>query len=178
MKIFVIRDYKARYPELKGRNLTDKLITDILLSCEKAARSPDSIRVVREPSGRPYIDWDIDKIPPYISVSHCGDVFACAVYDARVGLDIQNQRNIDTDRLARRYFSADEMNLDFYTVWTRKEALAKYTGRGIIQVMSGESVASRTDVRFTDFCMENGMTACVCTPAERGEISYEIQFFS
>ena len=69
-----------------------------------------------------------------------------------IGIDIQNRRDIDIDRLSQRYFSKGEQSFiyetegdpitHFFTLWTRKEALCKYTGKGLSQVISGESVSA------------------------------------
>ncbi len=77
---------------------------------------------------------------PGVSISHGGDIVACAVVDAgEVGIDVEfpgRPRNISG--IADRYFSAEEAEWlatrtpdHFYMLWVLKEAWLKATGTGI-----------------------------------------------
>ena len=101
-----------------------------------------------EPSGRPIAcNPRCDRIPP-ISLSHSGGWIACAVTSAAaVGIDIEvhsPRRNFT--KIAAAAFGpkeqqrvAGEGEAGFYRIWTLKEAMAKASGVGIVQV------ADRTD---------------------------------
>ena len=77
---------------------------------------------------------------PAVSISHGGDIVACAVTDAgEVGIDVEfpgRPRNIP--EIADRYFSPEEAEWlasqtpdHFYMLWVLKEAWLKATGAGI-----------------------------------------------
>ena len=175
MKLYIIRNYKALYPELKGRTLTDRLVGEIL----RGEKIEDPI-IERTDRGKPYEK----EGRRYFSVSHTGDVFGCLTSKGNVGLDIQHMRGVDSEGIAKRFFTEDEIsylmdNSDdmsaFYLIWTRKEALAKYTGTGIVGMNDQGSVLDRNDVSFTDFDIGDDTAACICT-APGTEESYEILF--
>ena len=179
MRLFIVKSYTKRYPHLKGKELTDRLILDL---AAVYGLPKGDIAVKRTEKGKPYLTLQspvgASNALPFVSVSHCADTFACAFDDDLIGVDIQDERVANTQRIAKRYFTAEEQNCDFYTIWTRKEALCKFTGEGLGQVLSGESVLYRTDVRFENFDIDGKLHACVCRPIgkEEGE-QYEIQFF-
>ena len=76
------------------------------------------------------------------NLSHSGPYSLCAVGEREVGVDIEAVRP-RAPGLAPRALSDGEYHWyearggrleDFYTLWTRKESLAKYTGEGIADV--------------------------------------------
>ena len=77
---------------------------------------------------------------PAVSISHSGDIVACAVCDAGdIGVDVEFARQSrDVDAIARRYFHPEEAEWlagqpadRFYMLWVLKEAWLKATGTGI-----------------------------------------------
>lgn len=88
---------------------------------------------------------------PFFSVSHSGNLWACALSFRRVGLDIQFvtcERNISG--ITRRFFHPEETAFlerngynNFFSIWTAKESYVKYTGVGI-------------DDNFSDFSVVDG----------------------
>lgn len=93
--------------------------------------------------GKPYLR----DYPFYFNLSHSGNYVVCALSRQEVGVDIQQYRRTDIDRLADRFFSAEEKDTLkachdrrereqlFYQLWTRKEAYGKLTGQGIAAVI-------------------------------------------
>lgn len=177
MKLHVLYDYKGIYPAQSGKALTDALI-------RRCLRREDAV-IYRTEQGKPYvrISGEEDCARLYISVSHSGNTFALVEADKEVGLDIQYERNISTNRIAERFFTEDEATYinetdaadRFYQLWTRKEAFSKYTGAGIEQVVKKEPVLGRKDVSFTDLQLEDGCFCSVCTGTKEGDQTDEIQ---
>ena len=93
--------------------------------------------------GKPYLR----DYPFYFNLSHSGNYVVCALSWQEVGVDIQQYRRTDIDRLAERFFSTEEKKALkachdrkereqlFYQLWTRKEAYGKLTGQGIAAVI-------------------------------------------
>ena len=94
-------------------------------------------------NGKPYLqDYSV-----YFNLSHSGNYVICAVSPREVGVDIQEYKKVDMERLARRFFSEEEQTILegrmdgqekrklFYQLWTRKEAYGKLTGKGIAAVI-------------------------------------------
>jgi len=83
----------------------------------------------------------------YASVSHSGDIVVVALTSAGpVGVDVEAIRPIDFAAVANSVCTPAELTdlhvgADFYTFWTRKEAVLKATGEGLSRPM--------TDLRVT-----------------------------
>lgn len=92
-----------------------------------------SLQQVHYPQqGKPFINGNFD-----FNISHSHDYVVCAVAEnSRLGIDIEQRRDIDASRFAR-YFSRSLLeNMQvrpglFFDYWTQKEAVAKATGTGI-----------------------------------------------
>ena len=114
-----------------------------------AQNSEISCSIARTERGKPYF---ADNPSIRFSVSHSGDVFACAFSNTEIGIDIQEYKNRPDEeercrKIANRFFHPDEIDaLDantvsaFYNIWTAKEAYVKFTGQGI-------------DGDFSEFCI-------------------------
>ena len=177
MKLYVIHDYKSKYPALSGHLLTDALIRDCL--------GREDLVIERTDKGKPYIKGP-DTAGCCISVSHSEGTFALLVSDRNVGLDIQYHRDVKADRIAARCFPAEEAayvaedstGSRFFTFWTRKEAYSKYTGIGIEQIMKKEPAPDDGEVLFTDLRLEDGCYCSICSERiekEGGQRPDEIQ---
>ena len=75
----------------------------------------------------------------FFNLSHCREAAVCVVDTVPVGVDIETVRPFK-DALARHVLSPEEYFLvaasfnpavEFIKLWTRKEAVLKYTGEGI-----------------------------------------------
>ena len=71
----------------------------------------------------------------FFSISHSKNAVACAVYENETGLDIQNLSGYN-EKIAKRMFPEavfGEENKDekFTALWTEKEAISKFIGKGI-----------------------------------------------
>jgi len=101
------------------------------------------------PHGKPLA---VDGV--YYSLSHSGNYAACLIGRSENGLDIQVRRPV-REGLEKRFFAkeendyldglrgkggAEEVTDAFFTIWTLKEAYAKYTGKGMSEGFSGFSV--------------------------------------
>ncbi len=85
----------------------------------------------------------------HFSISHSGIWWICAVSDEEVGLDIQEQRMCNREKMARRFFHADEVKwlerhgFDYFCrLWAYKESYVKYTGAGLTRGMDYFSAAN------------------------------------
>ncbi len=75
----------------------------------------------------------------HFNLSHCKAAVACAISDRPVGIDIEGIREAKpplvrhtmSEREAHLILSSPDPDLEFTLLWTRKEALLKWAGRGI-----------------------------------------------
>ena len=86
-------------------------------------------RLARDDAGRPYLP-DFQNLD--FNITHTENVAFCVLSDeGRVGIDAEYLREMkDAPKIAARFFSAGERQMEFFTAWTRKEAYLKYLGKG------------------------------------------------
>ncbi len=107
-----------------------KKLTDI-------GESNTDLTVARTEHGKPYFA----SLPLSFSLTHAGGLSAAAICDKPMGIDLEFIREYkNADRISARFFTPDEQKefrcaetseKAFFTVWTKKEALAKLDGRGL-----------------------------------------------
>ena len=113
--------------------------------------------VLRTESRKPYFQ----NLPLHFSLTHTDNLAAAVLSDEPVGIDFEW---LDTSRnalgISKRFFSPDEQKqillsgdplLTFFSLWTKKEALAKLTGEGLISVCSSSPLS---DYHFTQYTVE------------------------
>ena len=86
--------------------------------------------VVFEDNGKPY--FKNNRV--HFSISHSHDLCAVAVADKPVGIDIEIVKERYNQHLIDRSLCDNEKAIfdgDFTRIWSRKEAVAKMTGKGI-----------------------------------------------
>lgn len=109
-----------------GEKLARKMLSKVL------ERSPETLQFFRDKSGKPHLQDHACEF----SISHAGPYVLCAVHEKAVGADIET---VDTyrDRVAKRICTPAEFAyiekdpIKFKEIWTRKEAYAKLTGKGL-----------------------------------------------
>ena len=116
---------------------------------------------------------------PEFSVTHSGGRWLCAFSEQPVGLDIQQRRRVDVERLARRFFHPEEAALvfaqpdEFFRIWCAKESYVKFTGSGIngdfhrFSTVSGRKILgaiNNAELRFVPFSRDCELCLC-CSDA-------------
>ena len=126
---------------------------------QKKALGLTDFQVITEPGGKPRIAGH-DAF--HYNLSHSGLRVAIAWGSSPVGVDVQQMRpDIETEELARRFFTADEQAyifeqpeltmLRFYRVWTEKESYLKYLGTGLKKSLTSFSVLDPKIARLLQF---------------------------
>jgi 4'-phosphopantetheinyl transferase len=108
------------------------------------ASDPRHVRLVERPGGKPELAGMRSPGVVRFNVSHSEDVVLCAfTLDRHVGVDVERIRPaVAADTVAETFFSPLEVAAlralppslqpaAFFASWTRKEAYAKATGRGL-----------------------------------------------
>jgi 4'-phosphopantetheinyl transferase len=119
------------------------------------ARSPESLRFVAGAHGKPsLVDAPFDL---RFNLSHAGERALLAITRARdVGIDIEQERDIEVLELASRFFAPSEAAAlraiesceripAFFRCWTRKEAFIKALGDGFAFPLDGFEVSLSDD---------------------------------
>lgn len=117
----------------KNRKDSHKLLEQVLGSIEG---------LVTGENGKPYIPGG-----KHFSISHSEGSWAVLLADEECGLDIQFERNISEMKIAERWYHPDEVAAinnseeTFFRIWTRREALVKAAGTGIISASLPNTLA-------------------------------------
>jgi len=118
---------------------------------EATGREDAEVSVIRPRYQKPYLK-DFPAVD--ISVSRSGGYWACAISEQKVGLDLQQETFVGTERITRRFLHEQEQRYlqmnprDFFKVWTAKESYVKLTGEGVTDQFGDFSVAE--DGRLKD----------------------------
>ena len=99
---------------------------------------PGEIEIAEERFGKPYLKGYRDSFQ--FNISHSGKYVAIAIHpgEQQIGIDIEEiNRRFEYWEVAGHYFSSNECDgvythRDFYKIWTKKEALLKTTGVGLV----------------------------------------------
>ena len=94
----------------------------------------EKITIERNAHGKPYLPGH-----PQIcfNISHSGEYAACAFASIPIGMDLQQHRRAAWERMAERYFSAEDQkrlaaveNAEtlFFRIWTEEESYGKWRG--------------------------------------------------
>lgn len=128
---------------------------------------PHCGQILRTPKGKPYFkDGSLE-----FSVSHTGKLWVCLISNEQepVGVDVQAMRPCHREKIAERYYTADEQEFvsatgeaGFFQIWTRKEAYAKYTGEGLNERIASFSTLKKSPVQFVDFDIWAGVKGSCC----------------
>ena len=115
-----------------------------------------------------------DGLVADVNLAHSGDLLLIAVVrGARVGVDVEKCRSRRFDALARRVFSpvehdawsqATDRERTFFTMWTRKEALTKATGRGLERLREITATPCPPGWSIIDLRVGDGYVAAVASP--------------
>lgn len=125
------------------RRLMGKSLLRMELAAVLTVR-PCSLDIQRSPRGKPFIA-NISTRGLCFNLSHSGNFIAIATGPTEVGVDIEECRPLEQlDEIGKSCFSAQEyqlfQNVDahrrqkaFFRFWTRREALLKAVGTGLVR---------------------------------------------
>ncbi|WP_316736906.1 4'-phosphopantetheinyl transferase family protein [Pedobacter aquatilis] len=121
------------------------------------------------------------------NVSHSGNLILITISSKPIGVDIESiNRAFDFESLLEICFHPEEIkylsnnNLDtFYTFWTRKEALLKATGEGLIDNLESIDTTKKSDLRknynyyWKTFSLEENYIASIAyQPTEEDQFKF------
>lgn len=119
-----------------------------IVIAERLNVDPAGILIITDKNNKPLIKGE----PLFFNLSHTRDAFCFIISDRfRVGIDLEKiNRKIDFESIAETFFSRNEREFimesctgsreRFFLLWTRKEALLKAIGTGIIPNLQGIEV--------------------------------------
>lgn len=108
-------------------------------------------------NGKPVAETKSGKGLPSFNISHSGNKVLVAVSNDPVGIDVEQVKNVELKTLAEAVFSSKELDLFrtadnsvnmFYQLWTRKEALLKNIGIGLLNDLRSVDISQKVDAGF------------------------------
>jgi 4'-phosphopantetheinyl transferase len=144
------RAERFHFPLHKRRFIAARGILRLLLSRYQNT-SPEKIEFLYYPRGKPYIA----DVTLQFNISHSYEMAVYALTkDSAIGVDIEKTEKQFNDSVAERYLHPDEYAelsglanglraMEFYRIWTRKEALIKAIGDGMHISLSSFSTATK-----------------------------------
>lgn len=171
MRVFyrlVRGEFRTRREKVESRT---KVLRELLESLGQDPATP----VERDGFGRLHFP---DRSSLDLSLSHAGPFTAYAVGEVRVGIDLEDPLRVrHPERIAARFFteaerafvaSAEDPCAAVCLIWTKKEALAKYLGKGLAATYRSCTFSPPVDVEFYSRTVElDGrlFSLSVCVPA-------------
>lgn len=165
---------RFRFNRDRVLNAVAYLLMRLGLKQEYGFASAPELRI--EPHGKPVLHAGY----PHFSFSHCHQAVACAVDRQPIGVDVEAwaafaPEHVD-DQLAARIFSNEERRTiaaaadkrqAACALWTSKESLGKYSGKGLGEPLT--HMLPRPDVRIDATSLpEHEITVAVCRAALPG----------
>ena len=142
-----------QYCCLRSWEMVGQLVTKNGQSVSRVASEKEWKEVVWQYNehGKPYI---VDG--PYFSLSHCKEAIAVTISDKPIGIDVESIRPAKEELIARvmsegerrelSELSGEQKDRMFTRLWTRKEAIVKAQGTGILSFEQLQGILSRETV--------------------------------
>ncbi len=170
--------YKNNFTSEKGEShrLLEKAIESFIGADSRDSASDLVADIEIGEMGKPSIPGFND-----FSISHSDNVWAVLFADGYgsdyyCGLDVQFSKNADVNKLAERWFHADEAEAvraegpdEFFRIWARREALVKAVGTSIVNAHLPNTLTDEVEfegakwqIRDIEIPGADGAFAAVC----------------
>lgn len=179
--------WRMRHRGMRSENTSKSSLAGLYL----LRHCMQEIELCYDEDGRPYsVGSTVD-----FSITHTNDLTLLALdrggegRSPRVGLDAEDLSRLASMRIcpiAERWFSpkeyaaflAEPTDDVFLQIWTRKEALVKWTGSGMRGLRHADTVRAgeRYGVKFTEYRIDN-MLVALCSAAD-AEPPHDVQLLS
>ena len=142
------REKALQYKKLDDRKRS--VLAFVLL--QRALREEYDITEIPEFVYNDFGKPSLPKLPIHFSLSHCKNAVACSVSDYNIGIDVESIMPYNPD-VARRVCTAAEFEMlaqsedkdaDFIKLWTVKEAISKFDGRGLTMLFNEINIGDYT----------------------------------
>ncbi len=119
---------------------------------EDIVRALFGAELAHDGNGAPFLRAEEGAEERFVSITDTKNYWACAVEGSRIGLDMEEAGRVVKPAVAKRFHKDEQAYLaalsegsrewteEFLSIWTRKEAWAKYCGKGLKQPFSEFSV--------------------------------------
>jgi len=158
-KVLKFRRWQDSYASLFGKLLLEAG----LLNCGFSSFTFNDLQYTS--FNRPFIEDNID-----FNLSHSGAFVVCALSnEGKVGIDIEEVKSINLEHLEGQFTANEWLNItdaidpyrEFYSCWTKKEAILKASGEGLnmpltqLQLLDGYGVLNNNKWYIKEYYVAN-----------------------
>ncbi|WP_028329229.1 4'-phosphopantetheinyl transferase family protein [Brachyspira alvinipulli] len=163
------------FDENNDRALARKILEDMILNMAENRYGKSDLIIDRE-KGKPYFKNHNNL---YFNGTHSSDLFAVIMSDeADVGIDAEKIIDRDYLSIAKEYFYESEykylesslkLEIDFFTIWTLKEAYVKMLGKTIFDIKNSieidlieRVIRKSNNFFFSSFILDDSYIVSLC----------------
>ena len=168
-----------------------KNLENLIFSMSENHYHKNNLIIEREENKKPYFK---NENSLYFNGTHTSKLFAAAMSNEyNVGIDAEKIRERDYFSIAEEYFYKSEieylknthkLEIDFFTIWTIKEAYIKMLGKTIFDIKNSievdlieKEVRNADDIFFASFILDDSYIISVCFDT-KNEVDLNIQDFN
>ena len=168
-----------------------KNLENLILSISGNHYNKNNLIIEREENKKPYFK---NENSLYFNGTHTSELFAAVMSNEyNVGIDAEKIRERDYFSIAEEYFYKSEieylknthkLEIDFFTIWTIKEAYIKMLGKIIFDIknsvevdLSEREVRNADDIFFASFILDDSYIISVCFDT-KNEVDLNVQDFN
>ncbi|WP_300369452.1 4'-phosphopantetheinyl transferase superfamily protein [Brachyspira sp.] len=171
-----------------------KTLENIILSMAQNHYNKNNLVIFREENKKPYFN---NENSLYFNGTHTSELFAAVMSDEyNVGIDAENIVKRDFFSIAEEYFYKSEieylknthkLEIDFFTIWTIKEAYIKMLGKTIFDIKNSIEVDLKERIIrnaensfFSSFILDDSYIVSICCNNinTKDEVKLNIQDFN
>lgn len=178
------------FSENNNRENSRKTLENIILYMSNTHYNKNNLTIEREENKKPY--FKNENI--YFNGTHTSDLFAAVMSeDYNVGIDAEKIKKREFFNIAKEYFyeseikyleSTHKLEIDFFTIWTIKEAYIKMLGKTIFDIKNAPEVdlierviKNADDIFFASFILDDSYIISICLNT-KNEVNLSLQDFN
>ncbi|MDA0001029.1 4'-phosphopantetheinyl transferase superfamily protein [Brachyspira hyodysenteriae] len=168
-----------------------KNLENLILSMSENHYNKNNLIIEREENKKPYFK-NANNL--YFNGTHSSELFAAVMSDEyNVGIDAEKIRERDYFAIAEEYFYKSEieylknthkLEIDFFTIWTIKEAYIKMLGKTIFDIKNSvevdlieREVRNADNIFFASFILDDSYIISICFDT-KNDVDLNIQDFN
>lgn len=178
------------FNENNNRENSRKTLENIILSMANTHYNKNNLTIERAENKKPY--FKNENI--YFNGTHTSDLFASVMSeDYDIGIDAEKIKKRDFFDIAKEYFYESEikylenthkLEIDFFTIWTIKEAYIKMLGKTIFDIKNAPEVdlierviKNADDIFFASFILDDLYIISICLNT-KNEVNLSLKDFN
>lgn len=168
-----------------------KNLENLIISMSENHYNKNNLIIEREENKKPYFK-NANNL--YFNGTHSSELFAAVMSDEyNVGIDAEKIRERDYFAIAEEYFYKSEieylknthkLEIDFFTIWTIKEAYVKMLGETIFDIKNSvevdlieREVRNADNIFFASFILDDSYIISICFDT-KNDVDLNIQDFN